>query len=223
MPHYLDSKGNIIEHSELEHSLLEKSPELFDVYSGLNEFRKMLWHYGKFLYLIYLDEEVSLKSSERKKWEELILYIDSQQELRSYLDKLEDLLGNKNLNPGDRVLVARSDRPFVDTLFEENRIGDCCGWIGNLEEYALTNTHSSKYFSEDNLIRRRIVLSNAIKISDDDLKGWVSGNIEKLYSRRDHTITHYINKLSNHKLGAERILIYDKYPNIDIYKFSLPS
>lgn len=219
MKYYLDAKGNIIEEPEsLREHLREKSPELAQRMEGIISFKMNVNSYAHFLYNYPSEEE--LKSDEKRgpNWEEYIEAVNSQAELRQVLPFINLLKNNGRDITDDKVLVVHSDRPCFDSLLiePEKRIGHAEGWVGRVESYDLTDIENAKFFSADGRIYQRFVLREARKLSEEELKKWVGARISVIM-HHDFTepLEVCIKKLDESPLGSERVIVYDKYPNID--------
>lgn len=219
MKYYLDEKGNVIEEPEsIREHLRKKSPELAQKLESLISFKINVNSYTQFLYNYPSEEELKSNEKRSQNWEEYIEAINSQLELRQVLPFI-NLLKNHEMDiTDDKVLVVHSERPFFDSLLieTEKRIGHAEGWIGKVESYDLTDVENAKFFSADGKIYQRFVLREARKLLEEELKEWVSSKILVI---RHHDFTEpfdvCVKKLDKSPLGNERIVVYDKYPNID--------
>ncbi|MFA5797458.1 MAG: hypothetical protein WC916_05475 [Candidatus Woesearchaeota archaeon] len=225
MKYYLDSSGKIIEKPEnLEEQLQVNAPELASKLEGLKNWKGNMVDYRDFLYVIpdFLndtpsDNEVDLLGGRTPIWEQYISAINEQIGLKNVVGFLNLLKTGRSDIIGDTALVLHSNRPFYDSLLTEGeRIGAAEGWIGTIESYDVTNLENSKFMSLDGKIYQRIALSNARKLTSQELSEFVLARIA--YAWHHHNtegLDACIATLRKSKLGTEKIHIYDKYPNVD--------
>lgn len=215
---YLDEKGNIIEKPEnLVEMLKVKSPELHDKFEKMVAWKSNMNAYRFFLYSFPSDKEQGLPDKKRQDWERYISTINSQAGLKEAMPIIELLRDEKRDITGDKAVVVHSDRPFYDTLLTKGKkTGSAEGWVGQIESRDLTDVENAKFYSHDGKIYQKIVLKNARKLSKKELTDWAASNLMFALCHHDSEgAAACIEKLEKSRLGKERVVIYDKYPNID--------
>ncbi|MBW2995982.1 hypothetical protein KY332_01645 [Candidatus Woesearchaeota archaeon] len=215
MKYHADEDGNLVEEPENLVDRLElASPEYSDKLASLMNWKANFMTYKHFLYSSPSKEEH--KREGRPNWEKYIQAIGFQQgfmEAFPMLDKRE-----KRDLTDDLVAVVQSDRPFLDTLNSEKKIGKCQGWIGRVESYQITDMEDSEIFSHDGTVHQRFILNNARKLTEKELKEWDSAHFTQIvFHDQVQGIWDILDKIEKKPKGDKRVMLYDKYPNIDYY------
>ena len=215
---YLDEKGNIIEKPETLVEILKvEAPELHDKFEKMVAWKQNMNAYRFFLYSFPSDKEIELPEKRGPDWENYIAAINNQAGLKEAMPTIELLRDEKRDITGDKAVVVHSDRPFYDTLLTKGKkIGSAEGWVGKIESRDLTDIENAKFYSYDGKIYQKIVLTNARKLSKKELIDWASANLMfALHHHNTEGAIACVEKLEKSKLGKERVVVYDKYPNID--------
>ncbi|MDD5192256.1 MAG: hypothetical protein PHH54_05965 [Candidatus Nanoarchaeia archaeon] len=221
MRQYVDEKGNIIQEPDLIDILKGKDPQLGKKAEDTINKIGLLKSYQRFLYQFPNGSEMNLIQGRGKDWEDFINFIDGQEGLPELIPMLEDLSDGRRDLRGDKVVVVRSDRPFYDTLDISKTAkplpdAKAEGWIGTLESKCITDLPDSELYSLDGKVHRRIILNKAVPLTKKQLASFAIGSIIYYDNHHfDEAITQVLEEFKKLPLGNKKVIIYDKYPNVD--------
>ncbi len=221
MKQYVDADGNIIQEPDLVDIIKEKDPQLGKKAEDFQNKIGLLKSYQRFLYQFPSEHEMNLTEGRGQDWEKFINFINGQEGLFELLPMLEDLNNERRDLHGDKIVVVRSDRPFYDTLNITKTAKPLAntraeGWVGILEADDTTDIPSSKFYSLDGKIYKRIILNRAAPLTKKQLTSFAVGNIIYYDNHHfDEAINQVLSKFKKLPLGNKKVIIYDKYPNVD--------
>ncbi|MGV8168961.1 MAG: hypothetical protein ACP5N3_02800 [Candidatus Nanoarchaeia archaeon] len=217
MKSFIDTNGKLVQISEnLEDELALKDPVLFARYEVISNRLSVFKHYFNFFYLYPLEDEINLSEEQREKWNGMINYIHSQQELKNAIDLIENLRRDDRGIIGDKALIIQADRPLWDSIINPQADYTAKAWIGTIAEHEIIDPLNPAYQTNETKIRTRIILKDAAPVTKEILGRWVG---EKITSQRFHKyyegLGPFIRELAETEKGSEEIKIEDYYENIE--------
>jgi hypothetical protein len=221
MRQYVDEQGNIIQEPDLVDHLKERDSELGKRAENFHSKIALLKTFQRYLYAFPSESELNLREGRGPAWEHFIQSVDAQDGLAEMIGMLEDLKTDRRDLTRDKVVVVHSERPFYDTLkIAKNAkpVGKSAeGWVGILESRDLTDVDGAKFCSLDGKIHQRIVLNKARRLSVKELEEFaIAAMIRYDNHHFDEEITACLKKLEKSPIGERKVMIYDKYPNVDL-------
>jgi hypothetical protein len=215
MKSFIDKTGKLVQVPEsLEDTLELKNPILHERYEHIKNTIAHFKTYYNFFYLHPLEDERNLPVHQRTKWNGMIDYVHTQNELRKHIPLIEYSKSNDRNIMGDKAIVIQSQRPLWDVVINPQENYSANAWVGDIADYEIIDPLNKSIETNHSKIRVNIELKNAIKLSSEMLGKWVGEVITQIqFHKYEMGLENFKQELLKLQ-GKKSIRIEDDYENV---------